>query len=128
MRILLAISHSDPRLSLEILLSQEPGLSIVGTTGDMESLLALIQTSRPDLVVLDWDLPGARPAPLALLKAQRRSGRPQFLVLGRKPELKQQVLAAGAHAFVAIGDPPEKLLATVRQVRASLSTKNEHKR
>ncbi len=122
MRVLLAIGQNDPRLALEILLSHEPGLSIVGTTGNIESLLALTQTSRPDLVVLDWDLPG-RPEAKILIEAQNFAVRPHFVVLGRDPEGKQRALAAGAQAFVAIGDPPEQLLAAIRRARDCLFTR-----
>ncbi len=114
MRIVLAIGHFNPRLAMEMLLSEQPDICIVGTTGDSQSLQAMIPASQPDLVVLDWGLPG-RPTPEDLLQAQERPGQPRYVVLGQNPILKQQILAAGAEAFVAVGDPPEKLLAALRR-------------
>lgn len=119
MNILLATRHTDARLALELLLSEEPGICIVGTASEPEGLLALIRTTQPDLVVLDWSLPG-RPAPTILAEAQRVASQLRFLVLGQDGGMRQRALDVGAHAFVLIGDPPEQLLAALRQVRASL--------
>src|SRR5262245_61054684 len=119
MNVVLAIRHADVRLALELLLSEEPGVSIVGAASETAGLLALIQTAHPDLVVVEWTLPG-RPALDILTSARTRPGKLRFLVLGQDAREKQSVLDAGGHAFVLIGDPPEHLLAAVRQVRVSL--------
>ena len=84
---------------------------------DAASLRALLQTSRTDLVLLDWDLLGH---PLADLVAEARSlaSRPQVIVLGGDFTAKPAALAAGADAFVLKGDPPRYLLAAVQQARS----------
>lgn len=119
MNVVLAIRHADARLALELLLSEEPGISIVGEASETAGLLALIQTAHPDLVVVEWALPG-RPTLEVLAEAHTLTGKVRFLVLGQDPSEKQFALAAGGHAFVLIGDPPEHLLAAVRQARISL--------
>ena len=37
-----------------------------------------------------------------------------MIVINTRPELREQALAEGADAFVCKGDPPEKLLATLK--------------
>ena len=117
MHILVATKQADLRLALELYLTEEPGLEVVGTVSDAASLRALLQTSRTDLVLLDWDLLGH---PLADLVAEARSlaSRPQVIVLGGDFTAKPAALAAGADAFVLKGDPPRYLLAAVQQARS----------
>jgi len=114
--VLLAIMQLDLRVALEILLREEPGTNVVGTASEAASLRALLQTARPDLVLLDWDLPGHPPASL-LAEARSLAPRPQVIVLGRDLDVKPAALAAGADAFVLKGDSPGQLLAAIRQAR-----------
>lgn len=120
MNILLAIRQANVRLALELLLSEEPGICIVGMASETEGLLALIHTASPDLVVADWSLL-SRPATHVLAEACTMTRQVRFLVLGHDSGMRQQALDAGAHAFVLVGDPPEQLLAALRQVRTSSS-------
>lgn len=119
MNVVLAMRHAHARLALELALRADPGVTVVGAASETEGALALARTARPDLVVLEWGLPG-RPAPQVLAEAQKLAQPLRFLVLGSDPRLKQPALQAGACAFVLVGDPPELLLAAVRQARASL--------
>jgi DNA-binding NarL/FixJ family response regulator len=119
MNVVLAIRQTDARLALELLLSEEPGVSIVGAASETAGLLALTQTALPDLVVVEWTLPG-RSLLDVLPEAQTLTDKLRFLVVGQDADEKQSALDAGAHAFVLIGDPPEHLLAAVRQVRIAL--------
>jgi DNA-binding NarL/FixJ family response regulator len=119
MNVVLAVRQAHARLALELLLSEEPGVIIVGAASETEGLLALTRTAHPDLVVLEWGLPG-RPAEAVLAEAHALAGWPRFLVLGCDPGLKPGALQAGADAFVLVGDPPELLLAALREVRAAL--------
>jgi DNA-binding NarL/FixJ family response regulator len=119
MNVVLAVRRARARLAMEIALSAEPGVTVVGTASETEGALALARTARPDLVLLEWELPG-RPAPEVLAERQVLACPPRFLVLGGDQKLKQPALQAGACAFVLVGDPPELLLAAVRQARAAL--------
>ena len=113
MRILLASARFDLRLALEILLREEPGAEIVGTAGEAASVRSLLQSSRPHLIILDWDLPGyALIHLLAEAKQLRRC--PTIIVLGREG-IQQEALAAGADAFVLSGDSTVDLIVAVRE-------------
>src|SRR5437867_105828 len=116
MNVVLAVCQAHARLALELALSEEPGVTVVGTASETEGMLALARTAHPDLLVLEWGLPG-RPAELALAEARASASSLWILTLGRDAALKPKALRAGACAFVLVGDPPELLLAAVRQVR-----------
>ena len=117
MKIVLASAQLDLRLALGILLREEPGADVVGAASEAASVSSLLQSSRPDLVLLDWDLPGYSPS-LLLAKAKRGRCNTQVIVLGRDEGVRQEALAAGADAFVLLGDSPDYLLAAIRQSQA----------
>lgn len=112
MRILLADDQPRIRFALRALLDRQPELQVVGEAGNADDLRAQILTTDPDLVLLDWELPGRRTerSP-AVLHAQH----PKLVIiaLSGRPEARQAALAAGADAFVSKTDPPERLLAAI---------------
>jgi DNA-binding NarL/FixJ family response regulator len=120
MRVLIADDQPQVRSALRLLLKQEPGVTVVGEAEDTQQALELAAGQRPDLVLLDWELPGpwaAQPLKNAgqhLLPALRaRCPQVKVVALSGRPEARQAALAAGADAFVSKGDPPERVLAAV---------------
>jgi DNA-binding NarL/FixJ family response regulator len=110
MRILLADDESNVRFALRVLLEPRPGWCIAGEAGDVEGLLAQIEASCPDLVLLDWGM-----AALDLLLALRAACPSLYvIVLSGRPEARRASLEAGADAFVGKTDPPEQLLAAIQ--------------
>jgi len=57
-RILIVDDHEIVREGLQILLSEEADLEVVGMAGDSESALALTTLHNPDVVLMDIVLPG----------------------------------------------------------------------
>jgi two-component system response regulator DesR len=115
MRVLVA--DSDPRVckALNMLLKFEPELAIVGESTDAESLLTQAQELKPDLVLLDWELPGS--SITAVLQSLRQSETPcQIIILSRRPESEQAALTVGADAFVSKTDPADSLLQTLHRL------------
>jgi DNA-binding NarL/FixJ family response regulator len=116
LRILIAGSRALTRSALRLLLQEARGFEVVGEAADSEELLAQVQTRHPNVVLLEWGLPG-QPA-LELLPALRgRDGRPAVIVLSARPELEQKVREAGAHALFNLGEPPRRLLATLQAIQ-----------
>ena len=127
MRVLLADDQREVRSALKLLLEQEPTLSVVGEVSGVEALLAQVEVQHPDLLLLDWELPGltvrgspsqnsANGASTALLTIlHTRYPALCVIVLSGRPEARPAALAAGANAFVSKGDPPERLLDAVRR-------------
>jgi DNA-binding NarL/FixJ family response regulator len=120
-RVLLADGHVKVRAALRLLLEQEPGLTVVGEAATARDLFAQVRRIRPDLVLLDWELPGLQaihPSPEPgepVLPALRYLCRPlKVIALSGHLEACEEALAAGADAFVSKGDPPERLIAALR--------------
>jgi DNA-binding NarL/FixJ family response regulator len=116
MKILLATEDPNLRLSLELILSEEPSVTVSGAASEAEGLAALIRFTHPAIVLLDWNLPG-RPAADIIAEVRQTYPETNFIVLGLSPAGKQQALSAGAAAFVVKGDPPDQLLRSFRTLR-----------
>ncbi len=112
MRIILADNQPKVRLALQLLLGQEEERSVVGEVANTEDLFAQIEKTSPDLVLLDWDLPGV---PMVDLLSALNNTYPALSViaLSWRLEMEYTALDAGADAFVSKADPPEQLLAAI---------------
>jgi DNA-binding NarL/FixJ family response regulator len=112
MRVLIADDQPHVRSALSLLLRQEPDVTVVGEADDAEQALELVAGQQPDLVLLDWELPGR--GGIATL-ARLQAARPGLLViaLSGRPEARRAALAAGVDVFVSKGEPPDQLLAAV---------------
>ena len=113
MRILIADHQSAVRSAVKLLLEEKLGLDVVGEAADSQELLSQLDRLRPDIILLDWDLPGWSATGLsdALCGLGRQ---PSVIVLGAGPQSAQAALAAGADAYVSKYDPPRRLLTVVR--------------
>ena len=113
MRILLADDQPKVRLGLRLLLEQEPDMMVVGEAADSGSLLAQVEKTQPDLILLDWGLQEAAGAE-GLSALRQACPHVAVIVLSAQPRAEEAALAAGADAFVSKADPPEQVLAAVR--------------
>jgi DNA-binding NarL/FixJ family response regulator len=113
MRILLADEQTRVCSALEILLRQEPDVSIVVEASEGTELLAQVRATQPDLVLLDWGLPdlsviGSLPGLHSICPNLT------VIVLSSRPEARLEALAAGADDFVSKIDPPAQLLLAIQ--------------
>ena len=113
MRVLLADDHREVLSALSLLLDDEPGLCVIGEALDVRSLLDATSKLSPDLVLLDWELPGL-PSPEIVHELLARRRDLTIIALSGRAEAEQSALASGASAFVSKGDPPERLLEVLR--------------
>ena len=58
MRIFLAEPDPDLRVGLQFLIYQNPGCQVIGISDNGKRLKKQIKASRPDVLLLDWYLPG----------------------------------------------------------------------
>lgn len=118
MHIVLADDDSDVRQALICLLEDECDLQLASEARNSSEVLCSLTETCPDVVLLDWELPGMNGCDLL---AQMRELCPEVKVvaLSAYPEACEEAASAGVQWFVSKGDPPEKLLATVRSLRIS---------
>ncbi len=120
MRVLLADDQSTLRSAVRLLLEQEADVNIVAEVADVAALLAETARMHPDLVLLDWELPGlqgSRQAQAVLHALHTCCPNVQVIVLSGRPEAGRPALAAGASGFVSKADPPERLLAALHNAK-----------
>jgi DNA-binding NarL/FixJ family response regulator len=83
------------------LLSDVPGVELVGRAVDVPDALRCIRLLNPDMVILDLQMPGG--SALDILRAIRPE-RPELFVLictnYAYPQYREECLAAGANEFV----------------------------
>lgn len=114
MRILIADRCAAVRSAVKALLQNELGLDVTGEACDSQELLAQIETKHPDVVLLEWELPGQSAAELLAILRALDPQKLKVIVLGSYPEQEQDALAAGADYFVGKSDRPKRLLTAVR--------------
>jgi DNA-binding NarL/FixJ family response regulator len=115
MNVLIADNLERERAALKQLFDQDAELSVVGEAAEANGLLIQLQQTRPDLVVLNWELPGCQISHM-LSAIRRLHSSLKVVVFGEDAGLIKDALIAGAHAFVCKREPVEELLNTVRAV------------
>jgi DNA-binding NarL/FixJ family response regulator len=82
-------------------------------------VLAKIISLKPDVLLLDWDLPGLLHADL--LSANRRLTENLMIIsISAHPEVRQQVLSLGADFFASKIDSPQLLIEAFRECEKRL--------
>jgi DNA-binding NarL/FixJ family response regulator len=114
MDVLLADDQAKVRSALRLVLNHEPNLDVLGEAVDATGLLDWMKAVGPDLVLLDWELPDFTPDLLDTLREHCPAL--AVIALSGQPEARQAALDAGADAFVSKGEPPDRLLAAIREV------------
>lgn len=116
MRLLIVDDVAAVREALRLLLSEEPGIEVVGEAADGEEALLRAAALHPDLVLLDLEMP--RLGGLAAIPRLRAQPHPPQIVAmsmhGADGEARQRALAAGANTFVEKGATLQEVVAALR--------------
>jgi DNA-binding NarL/FixJ family response regulator len=124
MRIVLADDQKKVRFALRVLLEQQPGMAVVGEAADDQALLDCIETTSPDVVLVDWRLPGLTGGQL-LASLHGLDPELAVVVLSPRLEARRAALDAGASAFVCKCDAPERLLAAIAGLNLTLACSDQ---
>lgn len=115
MRVIIADDRPETRSGLKLLFEQEPGVRVVGEAADLSSLISEAHSARPDVVLVDWELPCLRVHDVVSLLRMLSPGL-RIVALSGRPEVKESALSAGAETFVSKGSPPERVLESLRRL------------
>lgn len=118
MRILVADNQSSARLALYAFLEQQSGWQVVGEVISADKLMSQIEDTNPDIVLLDWGLPGLEAEELVPFLREKCTNI-SVIVLSSRPEMRSEALAVGADTFVSKADPPDRLLGAISSVYQS---------
>lgn len=116
-RVYIADDHAIVRKGIRALISTEPGITVVGETGDgihaVEQVLAL----RPDVTLMDLVLPGIEGAEaIGQIRAEWPEARILVLTSFVTDEKVLPAIRAGARGYLLKDSSPEELVRALRQV------------
>ncbi len=115
-RVLLADDHLLVRTGFRVILEIEDDIEVVGEAADGAEAVALTGRLRPDVVLMDVEMPGVDG-----LEATRRinaAGGPSVLILTTfdRDDYLFAALTAGASGFLLKNSSPESLVEAVRVI------------
>jgi len=115
--ILLADDHTMVRQGLKALLQEEPGFSIVGEAQDGHETIALTESLRPDVLVVDLMMPGVGGLEV-MRQVGRKSPATRFVVLSMyaNEAYVVEALRSGALGYVLKDTGADELVKAIRQV------------
>lgn len=115
MRILLADDNPGLRSALRLLLETRLEFELIVEARNMEHVLAQVEDSRPDCIILDWELPG-RPTRERVSVLRTLVPHLKVIAFSARPESKRRALSAGADAFVSKNEPPGMILDKIQKI------------
>ncbi len=114
-RVLLVDDHPALRMGLHIVLEQAPDVHVVAEAGSGQEALALIQALRPDVAVLDCQLPDM-PGSQAALELRRLGLATRVLALSAYTDdaAIRGMVVAGAAGYLLKEEAPAAIVEAVR--------------
>jgi DNA-binding NarL/FixJ family response regulator len=116
MHVLLADDEPKVRSALRLILEQLKEVETVDEVTDARALTERIRTTPPDLLLVDWELPGLHQDPS--ISEMRRHWAFKVIVMSGRCTVPPKGLYLGADAFVSKCESPERLFATLRAMGA----------
>ena len=117
LRVLIVDDHPGVVKALTRLLMFE--FDVVGSVADADGIPEAVQRLRPDVIVLDMNLPNVGGLDACRdIKAAAPQAQVVIFTAMDDPELRQRALEAGATAFVNKLAVDGELLSTLRRLRA----------
>ena len=118
-RVLLAEDQGMMRGALALLLRLEPDIDVVGEVDRGDAVLATALRERPDVALLDIEMPGTDGLAVAAdLHRQLPGCRVLILTTFARPGYLRRAMEAGASGFLAKDGPVQALADTIRRVLA----------
>jgi DNA-binding NarL/FixJ family response regulator len=114
-RLLLVEDNDVYRSSLELLLGLRADLEVVGAVGTGDAAAAAAKELQPDVVVMDYRLPGLDGAAATRAVIAACDGAVVCLTAEATPEEREEIVKAGAVALVEKGGSIEALAAAIRK-------------
>jgi DNA-binding NarL/FixJ family response regulator len=117
--VLIVDDHPLFRSGLRQVIAGDPRFELVAETGDGEAALQLIQEKKPDVAVLDVNLPGLSGLEIARkLQAIRQPTRVIMLTMHKDEETCNRALDFGAKGFLLKENATEEIVKAIAAVAA----------
>ncbi|GGR95862.1 DNA-binding response regulator [Streptomyces aureoverticillatus] len=116
-RVLLAEDQGMMRGALALLLGMEPDIEVVAQVGAGDEIVRTALTARPDVALLDIELPGRSGLEAAAdLREECPDCRVLILTTFGRPGYLRRAMEAGAAGFLVKDGPVEELAEAIRAV------------
>jgi len=117
-RVLLAEDQAMIREALAALLSFEDDIEVVAQVGRGDEVTAAALESKPDVALLDIEMPGMDGlTAAAALQAARPGTRIVILTTFGRPGYLRRAMESGVSGFIVKDSPADKLAQTIREIR-----------
>lgn len=118
-RLLLAEDQELIRRALVVMLALEDDFEVVAAVGRGDEVVAAARAHRPDVALLDIEMPGIDGLATAAALAHEVPGcRSLILTTFGRPGYLRRAMESGARGFVVKDAPPEQLADAIRRVAA----------
>jgi DNA-binding NarL/FixJ family response regulator len=113
--VFVAEGQNHVRAAIRLKLTHQPNFKFHGEAENTENLLAKVCQNPPDVILLDWALPGMNPQ--RLIPALRTHCPHTFLVaVSVKPEEEKSILDYQMDGFVSKQLSPDDFMAALEQI------------
>ena len=118
-RLLIVDDHQIMREGLRLMLAKVPGIEVVGACGDCATAWLMLRDLRPDLVLMDVDLPdGSGIALTRRMRAEFPAIKVIVLTALLDRRIAVEAVDAGAQGFLVKTSAADELLAAVHTILA----------
>ena len=111
-RLVIADDHAVVRSGLKLLLEAEDGVAVVAEAGEIDTTKRMVRAHRPDVLVLDLNMPGGPSLPAIPELAEQTAV--VVLTMQNDPGFARQALQAGALGYVLKEAADAELVSAVR--------------
>lgn len=121
-RVALADDHSVVRRGLRQLLESSGGFTVVAQAADVPSTVEVVRRSRPDVLILDLNMPGGSSLDaVPQLRQDSPNTRIVVVTMQSEPAYARRALSAGVVGYVLKDAEDEELLEAIRRAAAGES-------
>jgi two-component system, NarL family, response regulator NreC len=111
-RLVIADDHAVVRAGLKLLLEAEDGVAVVAEAGEIDTTRRMVAAHRPDVLVLDLNMPGRPSLPAIPELAQQTAV--VVLTMQNDPAFAREALQSGALGYVLKEAADAELVGAVR--------------